>query len=122
MMQFKVDENLPPFIAARLRDAGHDAVTVADQALSGTKDEQLAPLCTAEDRILVTLDLDFADIRAYPPGTSPGIVVFRLDRQDRADFEQAAVLLVAALETNPVNGALWILERDRVRVREAGSQ
>ena len=84
-MRFKVDENLPPFIAARLRNAGFDAMTVAEQSVSGMKDERLAPLCAKEDRILVTLDLGFGDIRAYPPGTSPGFIVFRLDGQDRSD-------------------------------------
>jgi predicted nuclease of predicted toxin-antitoxin system len=119
-MLFKVDENLPPFIAARLRDAGHEAVTVADQALSGASDEELAPRCKSEGRILVTLDLDFADIRAYPPGSCPGFVVLRLDGQDRADFERATALLLAALQTTEVSGALWIVESDRIRVRDAG--
>ena len=117
-MKFKIDENLPPFVAARLRTAGFDAVTVADQALSGTSDERLAPLCAAEGRILVTLDLDFADIRAYPPGAGPGVIVLRLDGQDRLDFERASTSLIATLAENEVSGNLWIVESDRIRVRE----
>jgi hypothetical protein len=31
----------------------------------------------------VTLDLDFANIRAYPPGKHAGIVVLRLKHQDK---------------------------------------
>ena len=119
-MRFKVDENLPPFIAATLRQGGFDAVTVGDQSLSGTKDDNLAPLCASEGRILVTLDLDFADIRVYPPGSSPGIVVLRPDGQDRSDLALAAALLLATLTENEVSGALWIVERSRVRVRDAG--
>ena len=120
-MRFKIDENLPPFVARRLRERGFDAITVADQSLSGTQDDKLAPLCATEHRILVTLDLDFADIRAYPPGSGPGFIVLRLDGQDRSDFERATVLLLDTLAENEVDGALWILERDRVRVRESGA-
>lgn len=36
-MQFKIDENLPIEIAELLNDAGHDAKTVNNQQLQGTK-------------------------------------------------------------------------------------
>lgn len=38
-------------------------------------------LCKTEKRIFVTFDFDSSDIRAYPPGTHPGIMVIRLDDQ-----------------------------------------
>ena len=34
-MKFKLDENLPNELALVFRNAGHDAVTVLDQGLSG---------------------------------------------------------------------------------------
>ena len=66
-MRFKADENLPVEAAEVLRGSGHDAQTVLEQQLGGTADSGLAVLCQREGRALVTLDLDFADIRAYPP-------------------------------------------------------
>jgi predicted nuclease of predicted toxin-antitoxin system len=36
--------------------------------------------CTHEGRILLTLDLDFSDIRAYLPEEFPGILVLRSDK------------------------------------------
>lgn len=51
-----------------LREAGHDVATVADQELVGADDTELAGVCAREHRILVTLDIGFADIRNYPPG------------------------------------------------------
>ncbi len=120
-MRFKVDENLPPFMAGRLTTAGFDAMTIVEQAFGGISDDRLVPLCVTEGRILVTLDLDFSDVRRYPPGNGPGFIVLRLERQDRSDFEAAAELLLKALAGNEVNGALWIVEKSRVRVRESGS-
>lgn len=33
--------------------------------------------------MLVTLDMDFADIRTYPPADFPGLIALRLGRQDK---------------------------------------
>jgi predicted nuclease of predicted toxin-antitoxin system len=77
-MKFKVDENLPVETTTLLKAAGHDALSVFDQDLEGKADSQISDICKVEKRILVTLDLDFADIRAYPPEEFPGIIAFRL--------------------------------------------
>jgi len=73
-MYFKIDENLPLEIAELLIKVGHDAKTVNDQQLKGVKDCVLIDLCKSENRILVTLDTDFSDIRTYPPQEFSGIV------------------------------------------------
>jgi predicted nuclease of predicted toxin-antitoxin system len=82
--RFKLDENMPAVAAAVLREVGHDVTTVLGQGLGGVQDETVATVCTAEKRILVTLDLDFADMRSYGSSEAPGIIVMRLPRQDAA--------------------------------------
>ena len=79
-MRFKVAENLPVEVAAILTGAGHDADTVFDESLCGAADQKIAAACLAEGRILVTMDLDFADIRAFPTAELPGAMVFSLWR------------------------------------------
>ncbi len=81
-MKLKVDENLPIEVAEALRLAGHDALTVHDQRLTGRPDAELADVCRAEGRVLVTLDTDFANIQRYPPAQHHGLIVMRLARQD----------------------------------------
>ena len=49
--------------------------SVIDEHLEGTPDAQLLDACRSESRLLITLDLDFADIRAYPPSGHAGIWV-----------------------------------------------
>jgi predicted nuclease of predicted toxin-antitoxin system len=71
-VKFKIYENLPAEAAEILKSAGFDAHTVADEDLAGAHDETVAGASRSEDRILVTLDLDFANIRAYPPGEHAG--------------------------------------------------
>lgn len=55
-MKVRLDENLGTLSATFLSAAGFDVVTVADQNLLSTPDPDLARLCAADDRCLVTLD------------------------------------------------------------------
>ena len=116
-MRFKVDENLPTEVAALLQVAGHDAVTVNDQAVGGARDPDIAALVQQEGRALITLDRGFADIRAYPPQQYPGLVVLRLHLQDKDHVLQTCGRLVPALSQEPLAGHLWIVETTRIRVR-----
>lgn len=74
-MKFKLDENIPVEASILLGESGHDAVTVLDQNMGGKEDEHIIQICTQEQRALITLDLDFADIKAYPPSNFHGIFV-----------------------------------------------
>jgi predicted nuclease of predicted toxin-antitoxin system len=71
--RFKFDENLPRDAEALFGGAGHEVETVLGERLGGGPDPKVFDASRAEDRILVTLDLDFADIRLYPPSSQPGI-------------------------------------------------
>lgn len=118
-MRFKLDENLPDEAAELLRAVGHDAVTVGDQGMSGTDDSDVASVVRREHRALLTLDLDFSDIRTYPPSDYAGIVVLRLKRQDKVAVLQLVERLIPLLATGPLDARLWIVEQDRVRIRSA---
>jgi predicted nuclease of predicted toxin-antitoxin system len=115
-MKFKTDENLPGETADLLRAAGHDAVTVRAQRLGGSTDPTIASVCQREGRVLITLDLDFADIKTYPPNRYPGIVVLRLARQDKKGVMQTFARIVPLLGTEPVSGSLWVVEESQVRI------
>jgi predicted nuclease of predicted toxin-antitoxin system len=96
-VRFKIDENLPAEAAAVLQGAGFDAHTVDGEKLSGASDETVAGASRSEGRILITLDLDFANIRAYPPGEHAGIVVLRVKHQDKPAVLAHLRRLVTAL-------------------------
>jgi predicted nuclease of predicted toxin-antitoxin system len=119
-MQFKIDENMPVEAATVLNEAGHDALTVHDQRMVGEADAQVASVCKLEQRALVTLDLDFADIRTYPPGEHHGIVVLRPRTQAKPAVLQLLRQLIPLLSTEPLDGNLWILQENGVRIREGG--
>jgi predicted nuclease of predicted toxin-antitoxin system len=106
-LKFKVDENLPTEYASILREAGFEADTVSDEKLSGAGDSVLSERCRAEDRVLMTLDLDFANVQAYPPKSHPGIVVFRSKSQDKPTLVALLKRLVPALLHLSPKHQLW---------------
>lgn len=116
-MKFKIDENLPVEVAGLLRQAGYEAATVGDQNLVGEIDLTLAQVCQSEERALITLDTDFADIRTYPPGQYAGIVVLRLKQQDRMSVLKVVARMIKALSIEELERYLWIIDEKRIRVR-----
>ena len=115
--KFKTDENLPAEAADTLRTSGFDSETVWDENLAGSDDEWIAERVRCEGRVLLTLDLDFANIRAYPPDQYPGIIVLRLKTQDKATVVAYVRRIAVALERRSPAGELWIVESDRIRFR-----
>jgi len=68
-MRLKLDENIDARLAAPLRQAGHETMTVLDQGLHSIPDPALYDHCASEGYALVTLDLDFSNVLRYPPET-----------------------------------------------------
>ena len=117
-MKFKIDENLPVECAESLRAASYDAETASAEALSGSQDAVLFDHCKKEERILITLDLDFANVQVYPPRTHPGVIVLRPPNQDKSTLLSVLGRFVAMLPSRSPEGQLWIVEADRIRFRE----
>jgi predicted nuclease of predicted toxin-antitoxin system len=116
-LRFKIDENLPAEAAAVLRDADHDAATVLKQAMGGRPDGDIAQVCRAEGRAIVTLDLDFADIRRCPPEEHAGLVVLRLASQAAPSVLAVITRTLPLLQREPLDGHLWIVDDGGVRIR-----
>jgi predicted nuclease of predicted toxin-antitoxin system len=111
--------NLPKSAAEFLRSHGFDAETVREESLSGAADDVIAATIQRENRVLITLDLDFSDIRTYPPEHYSGIVVLRPKAQDKIAIMARLRRLLKALENNRPEHALWIVESDRIRYRRS---
>lgn len=94
-----------------------EAMTVLDEGLGGALDQRILEQCLEEDRVLMTLDLDFADVRAYPPESYPGIMVFRVPRQDTSLLTSILRRVTPLLNQESVKRHLWIVEENRVRIR-----
>jgi predicted nuclease of predicted toxin-antitoxin system len=117
----KLDENLSRTHSAFLREHGYEADRVHDQGLSGASDQQVWERVVAEDRFLITLDLDFSDVRRFQPGTHPGILLVRA----RSKSRQAVLeVLRRTLEEQPLEGlrgCLVVADEKLTRIRRPQS-
>ena len=70
-MNIKLDENLSRHLKERLLPLGHNASTAFEEGLLGKVDVEVGAAAKGEDRIVFTLDLDFADLRKSRQGHTP---------------------------------------------------
>lgn len=116
-MKFKLDENLGSRWLPLFHAAGHEADTVVQERLSGAADNTIFETCLREQRCLVSLDLDFADVLRFPPKQAHGIARLRPPRgNSKAMLESLLKNLIAALAQESIQGRLWIVEIGRVRI------
>ena len=118
-MKIKLDENLGSLGKSLLEAEGHDVMTIAEQQMSGAKDERVYEACRDESRVLVTLDRDFGQTIRFPPEVTAGIVVLECKGRLSPTMILARLReLVTLLRTRPVDRELWIVEPGRVRIHE----
>jgi predicted nuclease of predicted toxin-antitoxin system len=118
-LRFLLDANLPRMAVDAVRQAGHEVEFARDIGLGNASDEAIAARARDTGAVLVTRDLDFADVRQYPPEHYEGIVVLRLADDAVASEIAAAVrrFVSAGDFLCELRGRLAIVEGDRVRFR-----
>ncbi len=120
-MKFKLDENFGARTAALFAQLGHDVHTVRQEDLEGAADREIYNICCAEQRCLVTLDLDFSDVVRFPPQHAGGIVVIRVPRNPSFILLEKLVRdFLAMSQHHRVEQRLWIVEVGRIRLHQTG--
>ncbi len=118
-MKLLLDANLSPEVGRRLKEAGHDAIHVADIGLLTAADPEILQSAAKEERILLTADSDFGALLALGSLASPSVLLLR--SADHLRPSEQAELIGANLPQiaeDLENGAIVSLARDRLRVRE----
>jgi predicted nuclease of predicted toxin-antitoxin system len=94
-------------------------MTVVAQRMGGGPDSTLAAVCKSEGRVLVTMDLDFADIRTYSPNEYPGFIVLRATSQAKSHVLKLLQLVIERLPSEELAGKLWVVDEAGIRIRES---
>jgi predicted nuclease of predicted toxin-antitoxin system len=118
-MKIKLDESLPSSIVGLLEKRRIDADTVVGERLQGASDARVLDAARQTDRLLLTLDRGFGDIRKYSPGTHAGIIVLRLDDQSASSVAMAVESLLDAHDLATLHGAIAVFHRGLLRIRRA---
>jgi predicted nuclease of predicted toxin-antitoxin system len=113
----KLDENLGQTHVEVLLQAGYQADRVTDQGLGGESDAAVWQHVQERGRFFITLDLDFADIRRFTPGTHPGLLLLRPHNNNR---RVVADLLAQVIREHPLEtlaGCLTVADPGHTRIR-----
>lgn len=115
-MKLKLDESLTPHLKLILTQLGHDVSTARDEGLQGKPDDRVAEAARSEERLL-TLDVDFGDLRRFPPGSHWGIIVLRLGSQSVERVSQFVENFFRTTDVESLRGCLVVAEPSRTRIR-----
>ncbi|CAH2570659.1 hypothetical protein PRNO82_00047 [Planktothrix rubescens] len=116
-MLIKLDENMSVAHAEFLRQMGYDCDRVTDEGLSGADDEIVWQEACAEGRFFITLDLDFSDVRRFPPGTHPGILLLRSRSRSRQYVLDVLSRVVSEQPLETLQGCLVVADEMQTRIR-----
>jgi predicted nuclease of predicted toxin-antitoxin system len=113
----KLDEHLGNAHLQLLRDSSYDVDTVLGERLAGSSDELLWSRVVADGRFLITLDLDFSDVRRFPPGTHPGILLVRARSTSSSAVLKVLRRVVAERALEDLRGCLAVADERITRIR-----
>lgn len=118
-MKLLLDANLSPRVGRLLKEAGHDAIHVADIGLLTATDPVILRAAAKEERILLTADSDFGALLALGSLASPSVLLLRSADHLRPS-EQAGLIAanLPQIAEDLEKGAIVSLTRDRLRIRE----
>lgn len=115
MARFLADENIPKKVTSWLAEQGHDIVKAQDAALTGLTDLLLAKWAQDNDRMVVTLDDDFADLsrRLEQP---PGVILVRTHPATPERIRVLVSKLLSKINIEKHNQALVVVSDLDIRI------
>lgn len=116
-MKFLLDMGISPEMSPVLRRLGHEAVHLHELGLDTLPDPAILEKTREEGYILLTHDLDFAELVAASGARLPSVVIFRL-RNMRP--EQVSIFLERALSQGRIaleEGAILSVTEGLIRIR-----
>lgn len=117
-MRFLADMGVDQRIVDWLRSQGHDAIHLREQGLHRAADADIFAKAIAENRVVLTFDLDFGEILALAGAAAASVVLIRLNNTRTPFVQKRLEAVIAADGTALEKGAIIIVEDGRHRVRD----
>lgn len=116
-MRFLLDMGISPEMSSVLKDLGHEAVHLHEEGLETLPDPAILEKARDQGYVLLTHDLDFAELVAASGARLPSVVIFRL-RNMRPEnvskyLQKALTQGLKALE----DGAILSVTEALIRIR-----
>jgi len=118
MLALLLDSAIGRRAVAAFLARGYDVVHVRDYGLQEADDDVILARAMAEDRIVVTMDLDFGNLLALTGQWCPGVIILRLGAPTSDGVTAALTELTKAVPDDELRSSVVIVEPDRIRVRK----
>ena len=100
-----------------LRSWGHDVLTTQEAGLAGKRDEEILAYAVMHERVLITIDMDFSNIRHYPPKSHKGIIVAKIRPRNADAVHKALKHLLNNIKPDRLSKSLVIVDQNKYRIR-----
>jgi predicted nuclease of predicted toxin-antitoxin system len=116
-LKFLVDMPVTPRAVTHLEAKGHDAIHASAIGLGARPDSVILERARAEDRIVITADLDYPRLLALIKADRPGVILFR--GGSCSDDEMLPLLdrVLAQADTLDLERSITVVDRHRIRRR-----
>lgn len=116
-MRFLCDMGVSMSVVAWLCENGHDAAHLRDEGLQRLPNGEIFAKAHREERVVLTFDLDFAEIAAAAGQALPSVIVFRLRNARAPHVISRLQRVIQESSTALEEGAVVTAEDSRHRVR-----
>jgi predicted nuclease of predicted toxin-antitoxin system len=116
-MRFLADMCVDVRVVEWLREQGHDAIHLRDEGLHRMPNAEIFKKGIKEDRVILTFDLDFAEIAALTGGEKTSVVLFRLKNTRAPNVINHLSKVIQDSMDDLEKGAVVVVEEFRHRVR-----
>jgi predicted nuclease of predicted toxin-antitoxin system len=116
-MQFLADMGISMVTVNWLKSLGHDAKHLAEEKLMRLPDDLILKKAKAENRILLTCDLDFGYFLSLTKDTLPTIIIFRLEFQTPLNHIHKLTRLFHESMNALHSGSVISIDDSKIRIR-----
>jgi predicted nuclease of predicted toxin-antitoxin system len=117
-LKLLLDENVSPLFAEKIKKYYPDSVDIYDIGYAGKSDNEIYENLTHHDYVLMTFDLDFSDIRKFPPELVEGIIVLRFKNKKIQDLMRETLNHLEELERLDYKHSLAIFQNSGIRLKQ----
>jgi predicted nuclease of predicted toxin-antitoxin system len=116
-MNFLIDECVYYATTQLLRTWKHDVLTAQEAGLAGKPDEDILAYAVQHERVLITIDMDFSNIRRFPPKSYAGIIVLKIRPRVTEKVHKVLQQVLRDVDEKQLNKTLVIIDQSKYRVR-----
>jgi len=118
-MKFFLDANIPYSILKIFQKLNLDAIHARDAGLNRATDSEIFLYAAKNKHIIVTKDLEFANIQIFPTKSHKGAIVLRLPSTFNAlQFSRVVEDFLNSVNINDLENAIAIVKLGKYRIRK----